>query len=388
MPLDPGTTLGPYHATAKIGEGGMGAAAQKPLALGDCLPPEDHDMERQALTPLTLVLSLLIALVLALPGAISAQPHQPPSEPPDEWGAISINMEEIEYPYPVEFMNFRVYDQDVRIAYMDVAPAGPTNGRAVVFHHGGSYYGWYWKAQIEALTNEGYRVIVKDRLGWGKSSKPLLPYSMSLHASNTARLMEHLGLSEGAIVGHSIGGQMATRFAFLYPDKTTHLVTINQIGLTDNRAGRGFRPFDGEIDADPDLQSAYEANVRTELRRYVEWKPEFLEHLRIRHGQRLSGDWPRLAYVRRLGGNLRSTDTVVNDWSHIRTKTLILGGEIDGPNFPENARRAVEVLPNAEVFLIPNAGHNPHEEVPDIVNAELIRFLGSDPDEPAGEGGR
>ena len=160
-------------------------------------------------------------------------------------------MEEIEYPHPVEFMNFRVYGQDVRIAYMDVAPVGPANGRAVVFHHGGSYYGWYWKEQIEALANEGYRVIVKDRLGWGKSSKPILPYSMSLHASNTALLMEHLGVSEAAIVGHSIGGQMATRFAFLYPEMTTHLVTINQIGLTDNRAGRGFRPFDGEIDADP-----------------------------------------------------------------------------------------------------------------------------------------
>jgi pimeloyl-ACP methyl ester carboxylesterase len=341
-------------------------------------------IERQALILRCVAVSFLTAAALVLPSALSAQSHQPPAEPPAEWGPISINMEEIKYPHPVAFMNVRVYDQDVRIAYMDVAPVGPANGRAVVLHHGGSYYGWYWTRQIEALSNEGYRVIVKDRLGWGKSSKPILPYSMSLHASNTARLMEHLGISEAAIVGHSIGGQMATRFAFLYPEMTTHLVTINQIGLTDNRAGRGFRPFDGEIDVDPDLQRAYEADVRTDTRRYVEWKPEFLEHLRIRHGQRLSGDWPRLAQVRRLGGNLRSMDTVVDDWPQIRTKTLILGGEVDGPSFPENARRAVEILPNAEVFLIPNVGHNPHEEVPDIVNAELIRFLGSDPNERAG----
>ena len=75
--------------------------------------------------------------------------------------------------------------------------------------------------------------------------------------------------------------------------------------------------------------------MRTDTRRYVNWKPEFIDHLRIRHGQRLSGDWPRLAYVRRLGGNLRSMDTVVDDWPHIRTKTLILGGEIDGPDFPD-----------------------------------------------------
>ena len=330
----------------------------------------------QAVTPPFVKLVLLIMLVIVLPGTLSAQTHQPPTEPTAEWGAISINMEEIEYPRPVDFMNLKVYGRTVRIAYMDVAPVGPANGQAVVFHHGGSYYGWYWEQQIKALTEEGYRVIVKDRLGWGKSSKPILPYSMSLHASNTAKLMKYLDVAEAAIIGHSIGGQMATRFAFLYPQMTTHLVTINQIGLTDNRAGRGFDPFDGEVDANPNLQQAYEADLRTEARRYVEWRPEFVKHLRIRHGQRLSGDWPRLANVRRLGGNLRSIDTVVNDWPHIRAKTLILGGEIDGPDFPDNARRAGEIIPDAEVFLIPNVGHNPHEEDPDIVNAELIRFLG------------
>ena len=72
-------------------------------------------------------------------------------------------------------------------------------------------------------------------------------------------------------------------------------------------------------------------------------------------------------------------DTVVDDWPHIRTKTLILGGEIDGPDFPENARTAAKIFPNAEVFLIPGVGHNPHEEVPEVVNAELIRFLAADP---------
>ena len=328
----------------------------------------------------------LTAALMLLPPALDAQ--SPPAEPPADWGPISINMEEIEYPHPVDFLNVSLFGQDVRIAYMDVAPVGPANGRTVVFLHGGSYYGWYWKEQIEALRGEGYRVVVKDRLGWGKSSKPILPYSMSLHASNTARLLEHLGISEAAVVGHSIGGQMATRFAFLYPEMTTHLVTVNQIGLTDRRAGRGYRPFTGEVNVDPDLGRAWASFVRTETNRYVNWRPEFVEHLRIRYGQRLSGEWPRLAYVQALGGNLRSMDTVVDDWPHIRTKTLILGGEVDGPDFPANARRAVEILPNAEVFLIPDVGHNPHEEVPEIVNAELIRFLGSDPDEPAGEGSR
>ncbi len=133
----------------------------------------------------------------------------------------------------------------------------------------------------------------------------------------------------------------------------------------------------------PDLQAAYEADVKTDMARYVNWRPEYLEHLRIRHGVRLSAEWPRLAYVRELGGNLRSVDSTVNDWPHIKTKSIVMGGTEDGPNFPELARRAASTLPNAELVLIPGAGHNPHEEVPEKVNAELIRFLSSDPNGPA-----
>ena len=332
----------------------------------------------------TFARALLGGLMLsALASTELAAQHKPPATPPTEWGPLSINLEEVQYPYPVHYLNLNLYGQDVRIAFMDVAPAGRANGRTVVLLHGGSYYGWYWKSQIEALTKAGFRVVVEDRLGWGKSSKPILPYSISLHASNTASLLDHLKIAKAAVVGHSIGGQMATRFAFLYPDRLTHMVMVNPIGLTDGRAGRGFLPFDGKVDVQPDLQKAYEADVKTELARYVNWRPEYLEHLRIRHGVRLSAEWPRLAYVRELGGNLRSVDSTVNDWPHIKTKSMVLGGTEDGPNFPELARRAASTLPNAELVLIPNAGHNPHEEVPDKVNAELIRFLSSDPNVPA-----
>lgn len=321
-------------------------------------------------------LTLLVVLTGSVTGAALAQ-SAPPETPPADWGPISINLEEIEYPYPVSYMNFRLYHQDVRLAYMDVAPAGRANGRTVIFHHGGLYYGWYWQAQVEALRNEGYRVIVKDRLGWGKSSKPVIPYSISLWASNTERLMDHLGIEQAAVVGHSIGGQMVTRFAFLYPERTTHLVTVNQVGLTDRRQGRGFTPLTGEVDVNPDMEEVYAGLLRWGHENYSTWKPEYLEHMRIRYGQRLSGDWPRMAYVSQLTGQMRGMDTVVNDWQHIETKTLIMGGEEDYPTFAEEARHAAEVFPNGEVFLIPGIGHNPHEEVPDIVNAELIRFLGT-----------
>ena len=325
---------------------------------------------------LSLWVTLLSLVIVSYAGLLSAQ-SSPPSSPPADWGPISISLEEYEYPYPVEYMNFSVYGEDVRIAYMDVAPRGPSNGRTVILHHGGLYYGWYWRAQIRALSEEGYRVVVKDRLGWGKSSKPSIPYSINLWASNTARLMDYLEIDQAALVGHSIGGQMVTRFAFLYPERITHLVTVNQVGLTDRRSGRGFRPLTGEVDANPDMDAVYSGLLRWAYENYSTWQPEFIDHMRIRYGQRLSGDWPRLAYVSRLTGHMRAMDTVVNDWPHIQTKTLILGGEEDYPTYAAEAQHAADIFPNGEVFLIPGVGHNPHEEVPEVVSKELIRFFGT-----------
>jgi len=313
---------------------------------------------------------------MAFAGTLLAQPS-PPEKAPADWGPVSMNLDEIEYPFPVSYMNFSVYGEDVRIAYMDVAPTGPANGRTVIFHHGGLYYGWYWEDQMRALSEAGYRVIAKDRLGWGKSSKPMIPYSINLWASNTARLMDHLDIEQAALVGHSIGGQMVTRFAFLYPERITHLVTVNQVGLTDRRGGRGFRPLTGEVNANPDPEESYASVLRWAHENYVNWNPKFEKHMRIRYGQRLSGGWPQAAAVSQLTGHMRGMDTVVNDWQHIRTPTLILGGADDYPTYAAEAEHAASVFPNGQLINIPDIGHNPHEEVPEIVNEALLRFFES-----------
>ena len=330
--------------------------------------------------------SLSLLLVVA-PGTQPAGAQAPPGSPPADWGPVSINLEDVPYPHPVSFLEQELFGQVVRIAYMDVAPEGASNGRTVVLLHGGSYYGWYWRDTIEALRNEGYRVVVVDRLGWGRSSKPILPYSLNLHAANTRAILDDLGIEGVAIVGHSIGGQDASRYAFLYPEGTTHFVMVNPVGLSDNREGREWNEPDWGGEA-PDMQRVYESILRRESTRVVQWKPEFLEHVRIAYGNYLSGEWPRLAYVRSLAGNARSLDTVVHDWPQMETKGMLIGGAQDGADFPALARAAVDALPNAELVLFPDAGHNPHVEVPERFNAELIRFLATDPDEPAADEGR
>jgi pimeloyl-ACP methyl ester carboxylesterase len=263
---------------------------------------------------------------------------------------------------------------------MDVAPTSQPNGRTVYLTHGASYYGWYWENTIRALTNEGYRVIAEDRLGWGKSSKALIPYSWHLHAENMKAVLDHLGIEQTAVIGHSMGGQMVTRFARLYPERTTHLIMVNPIGLTGRQGPAPMEPVTrdalpevGERSV-PDRQDVYESNLRTEVGRVVEWRPEFLEHVRIRFGNAISEGGPLLNAVRSANS---TGDSMLGDWPLIATKAMVIGGAQDGANFPASATNAAERLQNGEVYLIPNAGHNPHLETPEVLNREIIRFLKS-----------
>ena len=320
--------------------------------------------------------AVVLALGVSSKGLLAQQhayPDEPPADPPAHWGPVSINMEDVPYPYPVDHLEFEIFGKDVRMAYMDVEPIGTANGQAVVLLHGAAYYAMYWEPTIAALTEEGFRVIAVDQLGWGRSSKPIIPYSLSLHAGNTHRLLEHLGIEEAAIVGHSMGGMLATRFALMYPDATTHMVMVNPIGLNDPRPGRAWS--EPSYSPGGDLQAVYESRVAREERVVVDWQPQFLEHVRIHYGFRKSADWPRLSYVQSLNSYSRSIDTVVHDWPLIETRSAFIAGEEDGPGYPDQARRTVESLPNAELVLFENVGHNPHLEIPERFATALIDFL-------------
>ncbi len=317
-------------------------------------------------------LAAFAALSLVLGTEAFAQ-STPPATPPADWGPVSINLEEIAYPFPVSFLHRNLYGQDVRIAYMDVAPTGPANGRTVVLLHGASYYGWYWEHTINALTEAGYRAIAIDRLGWGKSSKPIIPYDVNLHASNVNAIIEHLGIEQIVIAGHSLGGRLASNFAHIYPDKVTHLVMVNPIALNDSDRGRPWTAPTGGA-AEPELQAHYESNLRLGQPRIANWKPEYMEHVRIRYGQALSSEFHRLNLVRAMNSSL-TAQPVDAYWPDITVPALLIGGALDGPNYPETARRAVDLLPNGQLIMLPDAAHNPHLEIPDQLNPEILRFL-------------
>ena len=293
----------------------------------------------------------------------------------------SITYEEVAYPYPVSYLPLRLYGQDVNMAYLDVPPAGRPNGRTVVLFHGMNFGGFYFAGPIEALRKEGFRVVVPDQIGFGRSSKPIIPYNFHDMALNSRTLLKSLGIEKAAIVGHSMGGMLAARFAASYPDVTERVVLYNPIGLTDARWDTPWHNTDevykAMIAQTPD--QVYAGNYGT-IRRYFAtspWRPEFEEFVRILYAPSLSADWPHYAMVRTLLGQMVYLDPVVYDWAHIKVKALVLGGDKDGPDFPVRAKHIADTIPGGQMVLIPNAGHVPHIEVPEMFNRELLKFLKS-----------
>jgi pimeloyl-ACP methyl ester carboxylesterase len=334
-------------------------------------------------------LSLALLLTLGWTSIAAAQ-SQPPTEPPADWGVTAIDFSNVPYPYPVEYLDTEVYGRQLKMAYMDVAPAGTPNGQTVVLFHGFNFAGYAFGPTMEILRNAGFRTIAIDRLGFGRSSKPVMHYNFHIPARNTKRLLDHLGIDRAAVLGHSMGGMVASRFGMTYPETASHVVFVNQIGMSDGRPGREWNEpsYNGN---QPTPQQYYQQVLRGQMRYYVNgWRPEYLQWVEAPYGLIFSGDFHRWQEVRGLLGQAMSEDPVVYDWQHISSKALVIGGADDqlSQNFAADARRVAESLQNAELLLYAGIGHNPQFENSEEFHADLIRFLESDPDVPADQAWR
>jgi pimeloyl-ACP methyl ester carboxylesterase len=322
------------------------------------------------------VIILTALLIPCLSSAQTARPAAPPT--PTDVKPGSITYEDVAYPHPVHYLPFTTYGQDVRMAYMDVAPAAP-NGHSVVLFHGMNFAGFYFGNVIDALTREGFRVVAVDQIGFGRSSKAVIPYNFHDMALNTRRVLEHLRISRVMVVGHSMGGMLAARFATQNADMTERVVLYNPIGLTDSRFDRRWTSTDEAYERT--LDSSYQGFYAS-IRRYFAhdpkaWKPAYEKFARIHYARTLGGDWPRYAAVQARIRQITYLDPVVYDWAHIQAPTLAFGGREDGANFAERMQHIANTIPNGNgrLHLLPGLGHVPHLEAPERFLPPLIAFL-------------
>jgi non-heme chloroperoxidase len=99
----------------------------------------------------------------------------------------------------------------VELHYEDVG-----SGRPVVLIHGWPLSGRSWESQVPALVDAGYRVITYDRRGFGASSQPWDGYDYDTFAADLDALLQHLDVTDAALVGFSMGGGEVVRYIGRY----------------------------------------------------------------------------------------------------------------------------------------------------------------------------
>jgi non-heme chloroperoxidase len=135
---------------------------------------------------------------------------------------------------------------DIEIYYEDHGA-----GQPVVLIHGYPLSGRAWDKQVPALLDAGYRVITYDRRGFGKSSQPAAGYDYDTFAADLNTLLEHLGLRDAVLAGHSMGTGEVTRYLSSYgPGRVARGVLISPIPpyllqAPDNPDGVPQTVFDG-----------------------------------------------------------------------------------------------------------------------------------------------
>jgi pimeloyl-ACP methyl ester carboxylesterase len=324
-----------------------------------------------------------LLLTIALCTAAVCADAAPPPEP------LGIGMEGYPYPFPVKQLAVPLEGQDLRMAYMDVAPAGAANGRTALLLHGKNFFGAYWEGPARALAAAGFRVVIPDQLGFGKSSKPALHYTFELLASSTKRLLDELGIARVDVVGHSMGGMLAIRFALMYPQLTAHLVLENPIGLEDYREKVPYQPV--EVNYKNTLGQTEESLKKFIGSYFARWSDAYEPYVQVPYRWSLSPEYPRYAMASALTYDMIYTQPVVHDLPRLRAPTLLVIGQQDHTvvgrqlvskeilatlgDWPALGKRAAAAIPGAKLVEVAEAGHVSHLEAPQRFTDALLGFL-------------
>ncbi len=136
--------------------------------------------------------------------------------------------------------------EGLRIAYVD---AGPADGPVVWLQHGEPTWGFLYRKVMEPLLEAGFRCVVPDLVGFGRSDKPesVEDYSYDAHVAWMAALAEHLDLRDADMVVHDWGGPIGMRLFVEHPDRFARIAILDTGFFTGEQkmtdAWKAFRDF-------------------------------------------------------------------------------------------------------------------------------------------------
>jgi pimeloyl-ACP methyl ester carboxylesterase len=249
-----------------------------------------------------------------------------------------------------------------RLYYEDTGGTGP----AVIFSHGLFMDHEMFAPQVVALRRR-YRCITWDERGHGLSaSDRLAPFSYYDSAADLAAILTYLGIGKAVLVGMSQGGFLSLRCALTRPEVVRALVLIDtQAGQEDPEAMKGYLQLTDEW-AESGLKDS---------------TADIVESIILGDAWPGAGPW-REKWRRFAGVNIKgcmrtlaARDDITARLPEIKVPALVVHGDKDAAIELGLAKTLAAGLVNAELVVVPGAGHASNLTHPETVNPAIERFL-------------
>ncbi|CAN5503005.1 alpha/beta hydrolase [soil metagenome] len=322
----------------------------------------------------------ILLLLISLPFHLIAQQPE-----------LGINLENYTYPFQEKYHNLFSQGQKLSMAYL-YEKAGKSNGITIVLFHGKNFNGAYWANTMERLLRDGYDVLAPDQIGFGKSTKPeYYHYTFHQLAENTRGLIDSLNIDNAILLGHSMGGMLATRFALMFPEKVSKLILENPIGLEDWKLKVPYKTIDEWYQNE--LGKSKEGLKNYMLKNYFdnEWKKEYDNLVYLNTAFLASPDYPRLAWNSALTYDMIFTQPVYYEFKNLKVPTVLIIGLRDRTalrknevetniaetmgNYPEISKEVTNLIPDAELIPLEGIGHIPHIEDFNLFIEKLLEAI-------------
>ena len=262
-------------------------------------------------------------------------------------------------------------EHNVRLGQYRIRYLVGGSGKPLVLVHGLAGRAEDWLALVPALRDAGYRIYALDLLGYGRSDRPDVDYSIAEESDIVRQFIDSRHLQQPDLAGWSMGGWIAAKFAVDNPGRVHRLILLDSAGLKfDAVNAAALRPK-----TEADL-----ARMMQVLTPHPMHVPSFYARDFLRHFA--EEDW---IVNRALKSMYTGKDLLDGKLAAVKVPVLLVWGKEDVLTPPSIGEQMRDEMPQSILYLVSGCGHLAPVECNKSVGAEMIRFLRADPPLAPGE---
>jgi 4,5:9,10-diseco-3-hydroxy-5,9,17-trioxoandrosta-1(10),2-diene-4-oate hydrolase len=258
--------------------------------------------------------------------------------------------------------------------------AGVGNDQTVILLHGGGPGASSWTnfARNIAVLAQHFHVLAVDQPGYGHSDKRAEHGQFNRYAATALKgLFDHLGIERAPVVGNSLGGGTAVRFALDYPDRAGRLVLMGPGGLSVNLFSPD--PTEGVKRLNKFAMAPTRENLEAFLQIMVYDRKLITPEL-VDQRFELASTPESLAATIAMGKSFAGADfeagMMWREVYRLRQPVLLIWGREDRVNPLDGALVALKTIPRVQLHVFGQCGHWAQVEKFDEFNRLTIDFLG------------